>query len=190
MGWIELLKNKPSEKKYLKEVEKDLQRLNIISERFNKIGSKPKLDKANIYDEIEKTIDYLRARLSKKINLEFDNSKQEIYVYLNKQLFSWSLENIIKNSIDAIKEKGKVSIRVSKVDGYVKIFISDNGVGINKSIRNKIFNPGVTTKERGWGLGLSLTKRIIEEYHNGEIKVEESTIGQGTKMMIKLKGIE
>ena len=190
MGWIELLKNKPSEKKYLKEVEKDLQRLNIISERFNKIGSKPKLDKANIYDEIEKTIDYLRARLSKKINLEFDNSKQEIYVYLNKQLFSWSLENIIKNSIDAIKEKGKINIRVSKVDEYVKIFISDNGVGINKSIRNKIFNPGVTTKERGWGLGLSLTKRIIEEYHNGEIKVEESTIGQGTKMMIKLKGIE
>jgi len=190
MGWIELLKNKPSEKNYLKEVEKDLQRLNIISERFNKIGSKPKLDKANIYDEIEKTIDYLRARLSKKINIEFDNSKQEIYVYLNKQLFSWSLENIIKNSIDAIKEKGKVSIRVSKVDGYVKIFISDNGVGINKSIRNKIFNPGITTKERGWGLGLSLTKRIIEEYHNGEIKVEESTISKGTKMMIKLKGIE
>jgi len=109
---------------------------------------------------------------------------------LNKQLFSWSLENIIKNSIDAIKEKGKVTIRVSKVDGYVKIFISDNGVGINKSIRNKIFNPGVTTKERGWGLGLSLAKRIIEEYHNGEIKVEESIIGQGTKMMIKLKGIE
>ena len=173
-----------------REVEKDLQRLNIISERFNKIGSKPKLDKANIYDEIEKTIDYLRVRLSKKINLEFDNSTQEIYVYLNKQLFSWSLENIIKNSIDAIKEKGKVKIRVSKVDGYVKIFISDNGVGINKSIRNKIFNPGVTTKERGWGLGLSLTKRIIEEYHNGEIKVEQSTIRKGTKMMIKYKGIE
>ena len=190
MGWIELLKNKPSEKKYLKEVEKDLQRLHIISERFNKIGSKPKLHKANIYDEIEKTIDYLRARLSKKINLEFDNSKQEIYVYLNKQLFSWSLENIIKNSIDAIKEQGKVSIRVSKVDGYVKIFVLDNGVGINKSIRNKIFNPGITTKERGWGLGLSLAKRIIEEYHNGEIKVKESSIGQGTKMIIKLKGIE
>ena len=150
MGWIELLKINLV-KKYLKEVEKDLQRLNIISERFNKIGSKPKLDKANIYDEIEKTIDYLRARLSKKINLEFDNSKQEIYVYLNKQLFSWSLENIIKNSIDAIKEKGKVSIRVSKVDGYVKIFISDNGVGINKSIRNKIFNLG-HYKRKGLGI--------------------------------------
>ncbi|MBF27299.1 MAG: two-component sensor histidine kinase [Flammeovirgaceae bacterium] len=190
MGWVELMKNNPNEKKYLKEVEKDLDRLNIISERFNKIGSKPKLDKVNIYDEIEKTIDYLRARLSKKINLEFNNSKQEIYVYLNKQLFGWSIENVVKNSIDAIKEKGKVTIRVSKVDKYVKIFIIDNGVGINKSIRNKIFKPGVTTKERGWGLGLSLAKRIIKEYHNGEIKVEESTIGRGTKMMIKLKGVK
>ena len=190
MGWIELLKNKPNEKKYLKEVEKDLERLNIISERFNKIGSKPKLDKVNIYDEIERTLDYLRARLSKKIELEVDCSKQEIYVLLNKQLFSWSLENIIKNSIDAIKDKGKVTVSIKKIDEYVKIYIIDNGVGIDKSIINKIFKPGVTTKERGWGLGLSLAKRIIKKYHNGEIKVEKSTISKGTKMMIKLKGIE
>ena len=148
------------------------------------------MDKANIYDEIEKTIDYLRARLSKKINLEFDNSKQEIYVLLNKQLFSWSLENIIKNSIDAIKDKGKVTVSIKKIDEYVKIYIIDNGVGIDMSIINKIFKPGVTTKERGWGLGLSLAKRIIKKYHNGEIKVEKSTIGKGTKMMIKLKGVE
>ena len=190
MGWIELLKNKPNEKKYLKEVEKDLERLNIISERFNKIGSKPKLDKVNICDEIKRTLDYLRARLSKKIELEIDCSKQEICVLLNKQLFSWSLENIIKNSIDAIKDKGKVTVSIKKVDEYVKIYIIDNGVGINKSVKNKIFKPGVTTKQRGWGLGLSLAKRIIKEYHNGEIKVEDSTIGKGTKMMIKLKGVE
>ena len=190
MGWIELLKNKPNEKKYLKEVEKDLERLNIISERFNKIGSKPKLDKVNICDEIKRTLDYLRARLSKKIELEIDCSKQEICVLLNKQLFSWSLENIIKNSIDAIKDKGKVTVSIKKVDECVKIYIIDNGVGINKSVKNKIFKPGVTTKQRGWGLGLSLAKRIIKEYHNGEIKVEDSTIGKGTKMMIKLKGVE
>ena len=190
MGWIELLKNKPNEKKYLKEVEKDLERLNIISERFNKIGSKPKLDKVNICDEIKRTLDYLRARLSKKIELEIDCSKHEICVLLNKQLFSWSLENIIKNSIDAIKDKGKVTVSIKKVDEYVKIYIIDNGVGINKSVKNKIFKPGVTTKQRGWGLGLSLAKRIIKEYHNGEIKVEDSTIGKGTKMMIKLKGVE
>ena len=98
--------------------------------------------------------------------------------------------NIIKNSIDSIKEEGKVAIRIEKVDEYVKVYITDNGVGISKSLRKKIFNPGVTTKERGWGLGLSLAKRIIEEYHNGEIKIEESTIGKGTKMMLKLKGIE
>tara|TARA_B100000575_G_scaffold251590_1_gene219068 strand:- start:965 stop:2104 length:1140 start_codon:yes stop_codon:yes gene_type:complete len=190
IGWVELLKNKPKEKKYINEIEKDIERLNIISERFNKIGSKPKLEKVNVYKEIERTIDYLKARLSKKIKIEFDYSKQEIYVKLNKQLFSWSLENIIKNSIDAIKEKGQISIQVIKVDEYVNIYVIDNGVGINQSIRNKIFSPGVTTKERGWGLGLSLAKRIIEEYHNGEIKVVESNIDQGTKMMIKLKGIK
>ncbi len=190
MGWVELLKNKPTEKNYLKEIEKDLHRLNDISERFNKIGSKPKLIKANICDEIVKTISYLEARLSKKIKIEYNHSKQKVYVNLNKQLFSWSLENIIKNSIDSIKEEGKVAIRIEKVDEYVKIYITDNGVGISKSLRKKIFNPGVTTKERGWGLGLSLAKRIIEEYHNGEIKIEESTIGKGTKMMLKLKGIE
>ena len=187
---VKKISKKKTEKNYLKEIEKDLHRLNDISERFNKIGSKPKLIKANICDEIVKTISYLEARLSKKIKIEYNHSKQKVYVNLNKQLFSWSLENIIKNSIDSIKEEGKVAIRNEKVDEYVKIYITENGVGISKSLRKKIFNPGVTTKERGWGLGLSLAKRIIEEYHNGEIKIEESTIGKGTKMMLKLKGIE
>jgi len=190
MGWMELLKNKPKEENYLKEIEKDLERLNVISERFNKIGSTPKLIKANLNEEIGKTIDYLSARLSKKINLKFENTKQDIYVNLNNQLFSWSLENIIKNSIDSIKKQGEVTVSIEKDNEYIKVYIKDNGVGIKKSVRNKIFNPGVTTKERGWGLGLSLTKRIIEEYHKGEIKVEETSIGQGTKMMIKLRGVE
>ena len=190
MGWMELLKNKPKEENYLKEIEKDLERLNVISERFNKIGSTPKLIKANLNEEIGKTIDYLSARLSKKINLKFENTKQDIYVNLNNQLFSWSLENIIKNSIDSIKKQGEVTVSIEKDNEYIKVYIKDNGVGIKKSVRNKIFNPGVTTKERGWGLGLSLTKRIIEEYHKGEIKVGETSIGQGTKMMIKLRGVK
>ena len=190
IGWIELIKNKSKNTPYINEIEKDVNRLTTISERFGKIGSKPKLEKHDLAIEIGTTVKYLNERISNKIKIDFKQIESNIYAKINPQLFSWCLENIIKNSIDAIKEKGKVSIRVSKVDGYVKIFISDNGVGINKSIRNKIFNPGITTKERGWGLGLSLTKRIIEEYHNGEIKVEESSIGQGTKMMIKLKGIE
>ena len=190
MGWIELLKTSSNKDQYLKEVEKDLERLNVISERFNKIGSKPKLTKENICEEIDKTINYLRARLSKKITLEFEHPKDEIIVYINNQLFSWSLENIIKNSIDSIKGTGKVKISIIEENKYLKIYISDNGIGIKQSIKNKIFNPGVTTKERGWGLGLSLAKRIIEEYHNGEIKLTESIVGQGTKMLIKLKTVK
>ena len=132
----------------------------------------------------------LITAFAKKINLKFENTKQDIYVKLNNQLFSWSLENIIKNSIDSIKKQGEVTVSIEKDNEYVKVYIKDNGVGIKKSVRSKIFNPGVTTKERGWGLGLSLTKRIIEEYHKGEIKVEETSIDQGTKMMIKLRGVE
>ena len=190
MGWVELLKTSSNKDQYLKEVEKDLERLNIISERFNKIGSKPKLTKENICEEIDKTINYLRARLSKKIILEFEHPKDEMIIYINNQLFSWSLENIIKNSIDSIKDTGKVKISIIEENEYLKIYISDNGIGIKQSIKNKIFNPGVTTKERGWGLGLSLAKRIIEEYHNGEIKLTESIVGQGTKMLIKLKTVK
>tara|TARA_B100000945_G_scaffold214941_1_gene173170 strand:- start:555 stop:1694 length:1140 start_codon:yes stop_codon:yes gene_type:complete len=190
MGWLELLKTSSNKDQYLKEVEKDLERLNIISERFNKIGSKPKLTKENICEEIDKTISYLRARLSNKISLEFEHPKDEIIVYLNNQLFSWSLENIIKNSIDSIKDSGKVKISIIEDNEYLKIYISDNGIGIKQSLKNKIFNPGVTTKERGWGLGLSLSKRIIEEYHKGEIKLIESIVGQGTKMLIKLKAVK
>lgn len=190
MGWLELLKTSSNKDQYLKEVEKDLERLNIISERFNKIGSKPKLSEENICEEIDKTISYLRARLSNKISLEFEHPKNEIIVYLNNQLFSWSLENIIKNSIDSIKDSGKVKISIIEENEYLKIYISDNGIGIKQSLKNKIFNPGVTTKERGWGLGLSLSKRIIEEYHKGEIKLIESIVGQGTKMLIKLKAVK
>ena len=190
MGWLELLKTSSNKDQYLKEVEKDLERLNIISERFNKIGSKPKLSEENICEEIDKTISYLRARLSNKISLEFEHPKDEIIVYLNNQLFSWSLENIIKNSIDSIKDSGKVKISIIEENEYLEIYISDNGIGIKQSLKNKIFNPGVTTKERGWGLGLSLSKRIIEEYHKGEIKLIESIVGKGTKMLIKLKAVK
>jgi len=190
MGWIELLKTSSNKEEYLKEVEKDLERLNVISERFNKIGSKPKLTKENICVEIDKTISYLRARLSNKITLEFEHPKEEIIVYLNNQLFSWCLENIIKNSIDSIKDTGRVKISVIEENEYLKIYVSDDGIGIKQSFKNKIFDPGATTKERGWGLGLSLSKRIIEEYHKGEIKLAESIVGQGTKMLIKLKTVK
>tara|TARA_Y100000766_G_scaffold187935_1_gene161481 strand:- start:157 stop:1296 length:1140 start_codon:yes stop_codon:yes gene_type:complete len=190
MGWLELLKTSSKNNKYLKEIEKDLERLNIISERFNKIGSKPKLSKENLCVEIDKTINYLKARLSNKISIKFEHPKGDIFVYLNNQLFSWSLENIIKNSIDSIQEAGEVKISIAEDNEYIRVYVSDNGIGIKQSIKNKIFKPGITTKERGWGLGLSLSKRIIEEYHEGEIKLMSSIIGQGTKMLIKLKAVK
>ena len=190
MGWLELLKNSSKEKKYLDEIGKDLERLNIISERFSKIGSKPKLSNKDICIEIKKTVDYLRARLSKKIILEFENCNHNVITKINSQLFGWCLENIIKNSIDSIKEEGKVIIKLEEGDEFVKIYIIDNGIGIKKNLQRKIFRPGVTTKERGWGLGLSLAKRIIEEYHNGQIKVLESTVGKGTKLLIQLKAFK
>ena len=153
-------------------------------------SSKPELSDEDICKEINKTVDYLEARLSKKISLEFKSSKEQINALLNTQLFSWSLENIIKNSIDSISKTGKVKINLIEEDDHIKIYISDNGSGIKQSLKNKIFNPGITTKERGWGLGLSLSKRIIEEYHKGEIKLISSNVGQGTKMMIKLNRVK
>ena len=185
MGWIELSKVRP-EKKYLNEIEKDIERLNIISERFSKIGSSPKLINLNISDEIEKTVNYLSARISTNIKLEFIKPKSKIKANINPQLFSWCIENLIKNGIDAIKDSGYIKIRISKNQNNTNIYISDSGMGIPKSSFKKIFNPGFTSKKRGWGLGLSLAKRIIEDYHLGEIRVYKSDKVNGTTMLIKL----
>ena len=185
MGWIELSKVRP-EKKYLNEIEKDIERLNIISERFSKIGSSPKLINLNISDEIEKTVNYLSARISTNIKLEFIKPKSKIKENINPQLFSWCIENLIKNSIDAIKDSGYIKIQISNDKNNTSIYISDSGVGIPKSLFKKIFNPGFTSKQRGWGLGLSLAKRIIEDYHSGEIRVYKSDQNKGTTMLIKL----
>ena len=185
MGWIELSKVRP-EKKYLNEIEKDIERLNIISERFSKIGSSPKLINLNISDEIEKTVNYLSARISTNIKLEFIKPKSKIKANINPQLFSWCIENLIKNGIDAIKDSGYIKIRISKDHNNTNIYISDSGMGIPKSSFKKIFNPGFTSKKRGWGLGLSLAKRIIEDYHSGKIRVYKSDKGNGTTMLIKL----
>jgi len=154
------------------------------------VKSDLKLTNKDICIEIKKTVDYLRARLSKKIILEFENCNHNVITKINSQLFGWCLENIIKNSIDSIKEEGKVIIKLEEGDEFVKIYIIDNGIGIKKNLQRKIFRPGVTTKKRGWGLGLSLAKRIIEEYHNGQIKVLESTVGKGTKLLIQLKAFK
>ena len=185
MGWIELSKVKP-EKKYLNEIEKDIERLNVISERFSKIGSSPKLISLDISDEIEKIVNYFSVRISRNIKLEFIKPKSKIKVNINPQLFSWCIENLIKNSVDSIKDSGYIKIKISNDQNNTSIYISDSGIGIPKSLFKKIFNPGFTSKQRGWGLGLSLAKRIIEDYHSGEIRVYKSDQNKGTTMLIKL----
>ena len=190
IGWIELIKNKSKNTPYISEIEKDVNRLTTISERFGKIGSKPKLEKHNLGIEISKTVKYLNERISDNIRIDFKQIESNIYVNMNPQLFSWCLENIIKNSVDAIKGKGTISIVVQNDSDHLYIYIKDNGKGMSKKLFKNIFKAGYTTKKRGWGLGLSLAKRIIEDYHLGKIKVLESKINEGTTFEIRLNRFE
>ena len=190
IGWTELIKNKTKNTPYISEIEKDINRLTTISERFGKIGSKPKLEKYDLKIEIGKTVKYLNERISNNIKIDFKPIDSNIYANLNPQLFSWCLENIIKNSVDAIENKGKISIQVQTDSEHIYIYIMDNGKGMSKKLFKSIFEAGYTTKKRGWGLGLSLAKRIIEDYHLGKIKVLESKINAGTTFEIKLNRFE
>ena len=190
IGWIELIKNKSKNTPYISEIEKDVNRLTTISERFGKIGSKPKLEKHDLVIEIGKTVKYLNERISDNIRIDFKQIESNIYVNMNPQLFSWCLENIIKNSVDAIKGKGTISIVVQNDSDHSYIYIKDNGKGMSKKLFKNIFEAGYTTKKRGWGLGLSLAKRIIEDYHLGKIKVLESKINEGTTFEIRLNRFE
>lgn len=189
IGWAELLKSEQVNPEYIIEIEKDITRLQTITERFSKIGSLPTLEKADIVRETIDSYDYLKARSSKLIDFEIITPSKEIYVNLNKQLYSWSIENLVKNAIDAMRGKGKITIEILQLEDTVKINISDTGKGLSKNQFHAIFEPGYTTKKRGWGLGLSLAKRIIEEFHDGKIKVTHSEIGKGTTMQISLKSI-
>ncbi|MBJ2176018.1 HAMP domain-containing histidine kinase [Aureibaculum sp. A20] len=189
LGWVEILRMDNTDETTVTEIEKDIERLNTIANRFSKIGSIPKLTRHNIVLETKKSFDYYSSRSSKLIDYHFDTDEDEkIYAMINQQLFSWVIENLVKNAIDAMQGKGTLRIRVFSKDGkYVHVQVSDTGKGIPKNIYRKIFEPGFTTKRRGWGLGLSLTKRIMEDYHDGRIIVERSEIGVGTTMTVMLK---
>ncbi len=187
LGWVEIMRLDNVNTETVTEIEKDVQRLQTIADRFSKIGSEPNLEPLNIIAETEKSFDYLKARSSAQIRFTFLSTVSEVIIPLNKVLHSWTIENLIKNAIDAIKGKGVIQVEIRDTEKYVHIFVSDTGKGIVKNQFKKIFEPGFTTKKRGWGLGLSLTKRIVEEYHNGRIKVEKSEIGKGTTFMITYK---
>ncbi len=188
LAWIELLKMKPNLVEGVEEMERDVQRLELITERFSKIGSPPVLEPTNLISVIEETLGYLKIRTSKKIEFQLIMPVTEaIILPLNESLFSWVIENLVKNAIDAMSGPGRISIRVKQDAGVVKIDISDTGKGIHKSDFQSVFSPGFTSKKRGWGLGLTLAQRIVKEYHKGRIYVKSSTLGEGTTFRIVLK---
>ncbi|NGY36321.1 HAMP domain-containing histidine kinase [Flavobacterium sp. XN-5] len=187
IGWVEILKSENVDESTTIEIEKDIDRLQTITDRFSKIGSEPILEKKDIVEETLQSYNYLQSRFSKQIEFTFEGPKSPIYVMLNPTLHSWTIENLVKNAIDAMKGRGKLAIKIEPDHDTVKISVTDSGNGIQKSQFKSVFEPGFTTKKRGWGLGLSLTKRIVEEYHKGKIKVLNSEIGKGTTMQISLQ---
>ena len=188
MAWIQLLEMEDIDQNIVQELAKDVSRLNNIADRFSKIGSEPVLERQNIIQLIHNDLNYLRSRTSKKMSYHLSPAPpQEIFAMVNTQLFDWVIENIIKNAIDATGGEGDITIEISEEKGQVIIDISDTGKGIPKSKFNEIFQPGYTSKKRGWGLGLSLAKRIINEYHRGKIMVKSSTPGEGTTFRIILR---
>ncbi|GAB4448105.1 MAG: hypothetical protein OHK0036_03120 [Bacteroidia bacterium] len=187
-AWLDVLKSEIPDNAVLPEIEKDIQRLNIISERFSKIGSTPELSKQNLHHIIDGIIDYLQNRLSKNIQIQFIPYKEDVYALVSKTLIEWVLENLIKNAVDAMNGKGLIVIKTGVLNNHnIYVDVIDEGKGIPKQLFKTIFKPGYTTKKRGWGLGLSLSKRIIEEYHKGKIFVHYSEIDKGTCIRILLK---
>jgi len=190
-GWIEVLQLKYPELDISAEMALDISRLEKITERFSKIGSRPDLNDENIIEIIDQTVNYLRSRASSKtvFNIEFPSAR-EISVPVNASLLSWVIENVCKNAVDATEGAGEITVKISESGDNAIIDICDNGKGIPKSAQKKIFSPGYTTKARGWGLGLSLARRIIEEYHNGKIFVRSSEPGLGTCIRIMIKKLK
>ena len=186
VGWAEILKSENVNPDYIHEIEKDIERLKIITDRFSKVGSVPTMEKTDVVKETKASFDYIQRRSSKLINFSLDIPETPLMVNLNPQLYSWTIENIVKNGIDAMKGKGDIEISITTNLKSAFIRISDTGKGIPKKDFNKIFSPGFTSKRRGWGLGLSLAKRIIEGYHKGRIRVLKSSPGEGTTMEIIL----
>ena len=186
LGWIAILKMEKTDDIYIKEIEKDVVRLNTIANRFSKIGSTPKLKKENIVTVTKQAYDYLESRSSKQIVFYFNASDTEIITNLNLELFGWVIENLIKNAIDAMQKEGVLELKIENTLKKVKITVSDTGKGMPKKLFKQIFKPGFTTKKRGWGLGLSLSRRIVEDYHQGQIFVQKSEIDKGTIFEISL----
>ncbi|MEZ0128337.1 PAS domain-containing sensor histidine kinase [Flavobacterium sp. LBUM151] len=186
IGWIEILKTEEIDQSITFEIQKDIERLQTITDRFSKIGSVPVLEVHDIVEETLNSYKYLQSRFSKQVEFSHHIPNKPILVMINPTLHSWTIENLVKNAIDAMKGKGTLDLHIEQDAHHVKINVKDSGTGISKKQFKTIFEPGFTTKKRGWGLGLSLPKRIVEEYHSGKIKVLHSEIGKGTTFQVQL----
>jgi signal transduction histidine kinase len=192
MAWIELMKEKfnAEDDPLIGEMENDVKRLEIVADRFSKIGSKPQLEEHKVFDVVNEFVDYFKVRVSKNISFEVTGNPHML-AGINIPLFDWVLENLFKNAVNAIEGKGSIKINIAgnKLKKQVFIDVTDTGKGIPRSKFETVFRPGYTTRKRGWGLGLSLTKRMVENYHDGQIFVRESELGKGTTFRIILKNI-
>jgi len=187
-GWVEMLRQNTGNEKIVTELEKDVDRLQLITDRFGKIGSKPQLEEKDLVKQISNMVEYIRKRATGKVIFNINtHGEQVITALISGPLFDWVIENLLKNSLDSMEGKGNISIDIKKNEETVHIDVSDTGKGISNQHISKVFNPGFTTKKRGWGLGLSLSKRIIVQYHKGEIFVKNSEPGKGTTFRIVLK---
>ena len=190
MAWMDYLKNSPvwdENKEIIQEMDKDVTKLRVVTERFSSIGSRPVIQPENVYEIIEEGVSYLRPRISTKVDWEIQSDSKELVALLNKPLFDWVIENVCKNAVDAMKGKGVIRISLFQDnDKFVGIDISDTGMGIEKMKFKKVFTPGFSSRKRGWGLGLTLSKRIVEGYHGGKIFVKQSELGKGTTFRILL----
>lgn len=187
-GWLEILKDDPKNASLVQELEKDIDRLRLVSDRFGKIGSTPQLEEKNVIAQIREVVEYVRKRASGKVTIGMNTyGLENIPVKLSGPLFDWVIENLLKNALDAMEGRGELFVDVKELDKTVVIDVKDTGKGISKQNIPKVFKPGFTTKKRGWGLGLSLSKRIIEQYHKGSLFVKSSELGKGTTFRIILK---
>jgi signal transduction histidine kinase len=187
-GWVEMLKDNPQSEKIAAEMAKDVDRLKLVSDRFGKIGSTPQLEEKNIIAQVEQMVAYIKRRASDKVNFSIvKNDLATVTTMINAPLFDWVIENLLKNALDAMDGKGSIVVTIKDDVNNVTIDVTDSGKGIAAANVSKVFKPGFTTKKRGWGLGLSLSQRIIQQYHKGELFVKNSELGKGTTFRIVLK---
>lgn len=186
-AWLELLKDREENQEAVVEMQKDLDRLKLVADRFSKVGSAPQLEEENLVTRVESMVHYMQKRAPSKVSITIETEEPEIPVYISGPLFDWVLENLMRNALDAMDGKGSISVKITNAPAHVWVDVCDTGKGIAKHQIKKVFNPGFTTKKRGWGLGLSLSRRIIEKYHHGSLFVKSSEAGKGTTFRIILR---